>query len=870
VFFAEVLTYAGFEPGVVELACLASLQIAQGQLQSVVLDVPAGMSVTAVSAPGLGTWRYDSDTRQLEALFEKPVSGNLTLAVTLQVPREGLPYTALLAAPLVRGAARQRGAFALAVPESVQIAVSNEAGISGMAIEDFPASAQPAAKAGLPARLLKRAYRYQLPGATLAVSADKVVPEIRALETSTLSIGDERILLTSQIDVSVARAGIFSLTLGLPAGYEVETLTGQEVSHWDELKDATNRGVVVHFQRQVLDTRRLNVVISRTEKGVEKTIPLPRLEVRGAAKHAGSLVVSGERGVRLSTLSRDGVVEINPRDLGVANTRALAYSLLRPGWSVVLAAEVLAPAVKPEVLHTVDLAEGMIRETAIFNYTIENAGCKIFRIQAPRPGLPLTITGRGVSKVFEADREKGVWQVELAAKSEQPVTLKATSQSPFDPTNRLVTVRPFRALDTENQRGYVTVTSSGRMQVRPMGEPEGLKPEDSRGIPASFGAGDLSDAILCYRAVTPDYALALDIRRHGSADVLPASVRRVDLMSVMAEKGQMLTRVQMELDAGDLRYLTVTLPGAKDALWSVFVNGKVGSPSRNGRAYRIPLEGALAGETTTLDLTYAGEAPSGGSLAAPSFDLPLNNVLWTLYLREDRAYFNFEGDFTLDEKEEGPVAFDQQTYSRQNSFLMNTDLNRARSVMAKGESYIKTGNQREAKQALEVAMNYSQSEPELNEDARVQHQSLVRKQVIVGLVTRRSELQQERVLDQDVAQQAAANAPLGYNGGNFTPEYAKQLEQTMSADETANMTVVADKIIGQQKAAAAVARSIRITIPEQGVRIRLRRPLVIQPDAELKVTFTSLPAAPWRRAGSLLLVLGVFVFAGTVVRKARK
>jgi hypothetical protein len=866
VFFAEVQTYAGFEPGVVELSCLALLQIAQGQLQSVVMDIPAGMSVTAVTAPGLSTWRYDSDTRQLEALFESPVSGNLSLAIALQVPREGLPYAAVLAAPAVHGAARQRGAFALAVPDSVQIAVGKAEGVSGMAIEDFPRAAQPPAKAGAAARTLKRAYRYQQTGSSLAVTADKVVPEIRSVETATLSIGDERILLSSQLDVTVARAGIFSLTLGIPAGYDVETLTGQEVSHWDDLKDATNRGVVVHFQRQVLDTRRLNVVISRMEKGIEKTILLPRLEVRDAVKHSGSLVVTGERGVRLSTASRDGVVEINPRDLGVADGKALAYSLLRPAWSVTLSAEVLAPTLKPEVLHSVDLAEGMMRETATFRYTIENAGCKIFRIQAPRPGLPLTITGRGVAKMFEADPEKGIWQVELASKAEQTVILRASCQSPFDPANRQVAVRSFRALDAENQRGYVTVTSSGRMQVKPQGEPEGLKPEDSRGLPAEFGAGDLSDAILCYRSVSPDYVLALDVRRHGSAAVLPATVRQVELTSVLAEEGQLLTRARLELDAGDLRYLTVTLPGEKDSLWSVFVNGKVGRPSRRGKAYRLPLEGALAGDATTVEITYGSVAPSGNSLEAPSFDLPLNNVTWTLYLRPGRTYFGFGGDFTLAEQLEGPVLFDQSIYSSQNRMLLSTDLSKARSVMAKGESYIKTGNQKEAKQALEVAMNYSQGEAELNEDARVQYQNLVRQQAIVGLVQRRSELQQERQIDVDVAQQGAANQPAGYNAGNFTPEYAKQIEQALSADESANLTVAADKIIGQQKAATAVARSIRITVPEQGVRIRLQRPLVIQPDAALRVTFRSLPASPWHKAGNLLLVLGVLAISGIVAK----
>ncbi|MFO7534497.1 MAG: hypothetical protein R6X19_02225 [Kiritimatiellia bacterium] len=866
-FFAEVLTYAAFEPGVVELSALCALQIAQGQVQSVAFDIPAGMSVTAVTAPGLSTWRYDSDSRQLEALFEKPVSGSLNVALTLQVPREGLPYEAALSAPVVRGAARQRGAFALAVPDTVQLAVSRTTGVSAMAIEDFPAPATPAPRIGAAARTLKRAYRYQQPPASLAVTAEKVVPEIKAVEKAALSIGDERIVLSSQLDVSVARAGIFSLAIGIPAGYDVETLTGQEVSHWDEVKEGANRAVVVHFQRQVLDTRRLNVVISRLEKGIEKTILLPRLDVREAVKHGGTLTVSGERGVRLSTESRDGAVEVNPRELGLADAKVLAYSLLRPGWSVTLSAEVLAPTLKPELLHSVDLAEGVMRETAMIRYAIENAGCKIFRLQAPRPGAALTITGRGVSKAFEADREKGIWQVELANKAEQTLLLKATCQSPFDPAARQVTVLPFRTLDTENQRGYVTVTASGRMQVKPAGEPAGLKPEDARGMPADFGAGDLSDAILCYRAVSPDYSLAIDVRRHGSETVLPARVRSLKLTSVLAGNNQMLTRAEMDLDAGDLRFLTLTLPEKTDRLWSVFVNGKVGRASRDGRAYRIPLESSLEGEATALDIQYAGVVPAAGSLSAPRFDLPLNNVTWSVYLRPGRLYYGIGGDFTLAEREQGPVVFDQSSYSMKNRLLLANDLSRAKSVMAKGESLIRKGSQKEARQALEAAMNYSSGQADMNEDARIQYNTLIRNQAVMGLAQRGLEMRQERQTDQEAAAPAQQQAD-GFNAGNFTPEYQRQIEQTLSADESANLYAVADKIIGQQRAAVAVARAIRVTLPEQGVKIEVTRPIVIHPNAELRLTWRSLPEAPWRKAGSLVLVLAALAVC-MVVRKKK-
>ncbi len=63
---------------------------------------------------------------------------------------------------------------------------------------------------------------------------------------------------------------------------------------------------------------------------------------------------------------------------------------------------------------------------------------------------------------------------------------------------------------------------------------EGLKAESPRSIPATFGAGDLSDAILCYRTVRSDYELPLSVVRHESASVLPASISQVRMTSVVS------------------------------------------------------------------------------------------------------------------------------------------------------------------------------------------------------------------------------------------------------------------------------------------------------------------------------------------------
>ncbi|MCX6995646.1 MAG: hypothetical protein NTV49_00825, partial [Kiritimatiellaeota bacterium] len=335
VVFTEFNTLATFETGVINLQPAVRYQIAQGELQSLTLRIPPEMSVTAVGAPGLSTWRYDPDKHLLEALLERPVSADFTLRVVTQVPQENLPYDVTLAVPVVENCSRQRGAVALAASEAVQLHVDEKAstGLAVMSVGDF---AGPGGMVRVAA--LKRAFRYHQPPATLKAHAERVLPEVRVAEEARVDVSDERAVLSSKLEVTVAKSGIFDLRLALPAGYDIESLTGPDVSHWDELKDGA-RAVMVHFNKQVLGAQTLNVICARPMHGIGASLDVPRLTVQDALKHTGTLLVSGERGVHFTTARREGVSEVNPSELGVRQQGYVAFRLLRPDWAVQLKAE---------------------------------------------------------------------------------------------------------------------------------------------------------------------------------------------------------------------------------------------------------------------------------------------------------------------------------------------------------------------------------------------------------------------------------------------------------------------------------------------------------------------------------------------------
>ncbi len=854
VYYCDVTTMAMLRPGVVDLKNTIRYQIAQGEVKELKARIPAGMAVTAVHADGLATWSFDPTTSMLEAILEKSAVGALTVTVVTQVASEGLPYAATIGVPSVDGAARQRGVLAFSAPDSIQVRVIESKGLNSMNIEDFEAMvASPQPRKSTP-RLstTRRAYRYSQPAQVSArVEAEQVLPELRVAESATLSIADERIVLATRLALTVLRSGVFSVTLDLPADYEVETLTGPDVNHWDEVNVPTSdlrlptsglQRIIVHFNRRVTGNTELNMVVARTEKGIEERITVPRVHAASVHKHSGRITISGERGIRLMVDEQRGVDLKKASEQGIRQAGVLVFDLLRPTWSIVLRSEVMAPVVTPEILQLTDLAEGMLQVRSFIRYKIENAGVKSFRLKVPVPGVNLTVTGRNVARVHEVDREAGLWQVDLHSKVENTYPLLASYQLPYDTTAQLVTLKPLVTLDTENPRGYLVVTCGGRVQVRPSGAAQGLKVEDPRNVPSVFGAGELSDAILCYRTLRSDYVLDLSVVRHEAAGVLPARIDKARVRSALSTGGKLLTQVKLDLTVRRLRFLKFELPHKDDSLWAAQVNGREVQVSRDDGRYCIPLEEEEETAATTVEFIYAGSADSGAlsrrrEYRAPTFELPQEDIEWELFAPPGFNYYDFGGTMEHDvARQWGYEVFDSASYRRRNLERKAGSIQKAKRELDNAGQLLIAGEQRQARKAFEQALNYSQGQADLNEDARVQLRNLMKQQVKIGLMNRRDVIRYNQNIIEEGQQQAGLPQQQKTVEQN-AQQYLDRIEQRLSEKDRHALEIVADKMIDQQAAAAGVVTAIRVAMPEHGHRLNFKRPLQTDPTEALTVSF---------------------------------
>ncbi len=280
VFYADLAQLYVPGAGVIEGAHYVSIRPAQGEVAELVLDVPAGATITDVidaargaapaessapaaqarSAPLVSLWRFDPDARKLRVSLNPAQSRPFTLLVRSQIGAGPLPFERSFGLLGVENSAGQIGLLGVATGNEVQLDSLVAEGFSPINLKDFPADIVGALQGHCPGLAVRRAFRYAGPApasagappaplvASLKVSA--VEPDVRVETQDTLSLGEDRTVLAANASVSITRAGIFRLSFVMPEGFDVESISGSALSHWTESRTEAGRVITLHLAGQ--------------------------------------------------------------------------------------------------------------------------------------------------------------------------------------------------------------------------------------------------------------------------------------------------------------------------------------------------------------------------------------------------------------------------------------------------------------------------------------------------------------------------------------------------------------------------------------------------------------------------------------------
>ncbi len=891
VFYAELAQLYVPAAGVVEGVHQVSLRPAQGELGELIFTVPAGATITDVAdAPtgggklpaAVSLWRFDPDARKLRVTLNLAQSRPFTLIIRSQVATGPLPYEQRVGLLSVDGAAGQIGQLGVATGNEVQLDEVGAGSFSPINLEDFPvATAQPLA-AQMPGLTVRRAFRYADPSAMALLKASPVEPDVRVETQDTLSLGEDRTVLASTASVAITRAGIFKLSFVLPAGFDVEAISGAALSHWTELKTEAGRVITLNLTGKTEGQQQFT--LSLTGPGVKagRAWAAPQILLREAGKQRGTLLVVPEQGMRMQVATREGVTQLDPQKSGVRQKGVLAFRILETPWKLALDLEQVDPWIQVTSLQHATVNEAQVKVAANLQYQIENTGLKAFRVFVPTKAEGVTFQGDQLADFLAVDgavtNGLQAWDIKLSRRVIGQYRLQLHYQTPIADRSGETTLRGVLAADVNLQRGFVTVETAGRLQVRVDQLPATLQPAEWQSIPRALQMElPAVAASFAYRLVEPDFQLPLRLERHEAAKLLPARVNNITLTSVISDAGVMLTQVRLEIRPGDKRLLHLTLPSGA-TFWFAFVNQNGVWPWREQEQILLPLEQQSRGDQPVpVEFFYSSAVGQAGASAldldlfAPQFDLPLENLTWRVFLNDQWQVKKWSGALQLQQSElvANRGALDLPGYLRDESALRQNKTRQAEQMLAFGNTALQNGDPQQARRAFESAYGLSRNDAAFNEDARVQLNNLKLQQALVGLNVRQ-------------AGAAGANAVSGVGNklnelrntkdANYTQQDAKQIMDNNSADENAALMKLAARLIQQQDAAVANPAVIRANIPEQGRLLTFRRAVVVDKWADLDIKLQTRPANSVS-GGQRLLWLGVtaLVLAGfSLLTRARR
>ncbi len=864
-------------PGVIDGKHRFKIRTSQGRVHQLSLVIPTGLTVSSVDGP-ISSWQFDADKNRLQLQVTPATPAEFVVTVETQRSLDALPTVVQLSPLRVEGTVGEVGLIALAFGSEAQPENVQAESLSLVNLGDFDASLMTNKQT-----TLHRVYRYGAEGGSLSVQVSPVAPEVRLVSKQVLSFGDERVVLGINFVTEINRTGLFQLSFALPAGLEVESLTGESLHHWSELTENGKRQIVLHLKGKTLGTQKFSLTLAGAVPTDATQWAIPRFELNEAERQSGDVVVQPITGIRLRTVTRQNVSEADPRSLGATGQGALAFRLLQRDWSLQLGIEKLAPWVTGQVLHDVTLREGQTRSTMFAEFTVQNAAIRTLSVKLPEMGADelksVRASGETVSDFIRSTQEENVWELRFKRRVIGPVQFQIEYERRGERDGGTELLRQIDFPDAKQLGYYYAVRTGGRLEIEPGTMTQGWQRSDWSTVPQQLReAGNRNAPALTLRAMTPTTPMSLRVIRHSLADALKLRVASGTLTTVLSPTGDQLTAVDVEMEVIQRSSLTVQLPAGGE-LFSIFVNGESIHSIRqkaSNNTWQFYILPGMDDRTAQVRFVYS---LSGGSLqklslVSPQLNVPLENIQWKVVapsgfeLIDSKGNLEFVGLNSLAE-------YDRTSYLSSLKGKRQDQAQQASKLLEQANQLLQLGEQSKAQWAFNNVANRYALDAASNEDARVQLENLQTQQAIVGLNTRRQRLfldtnrGGDAVANNEQLRQAASTNPiLQQEHLNYRPQELSQLLAGNSKEDNAILQRIAGRLVQHQRTTEPAPQAILITLPEEGNIYSFRRSVQVAENTplELQLQFNSkykLRSWQW-----LMLAGLVGMLAAGIVRRA--
>ena len=855
-------TLASFGSGVLNTRATLDYQVTQGEMRQARVRLPAGHRLLRVEGESIRTWEIRPENGEQVLLVEllKGVAPSYRLTVETEKVLEAMPAVVKTEVPHALDVKRETGLLALRADEDLELGVERAEELHRVDADEF------ARATGQKAQGMLNAFRFLKPDFGLETRVAATEPQIETVARNRVRISPEQVTISGTIDYTIKRAGVFALRVGLPAGYRLEEVAGNNILQWAERMEADQRVLEVSLKERTSGTYSLRLELVQSLKELAPTLPISGVHPLGVQKLTGFVSVSAEPGVALKPATADGLVEVPAAAIPGhdAGGSVLAYKFIAgeprkpsgPPWKLAVATETVESWVRAEIVNTLTLSDALVSGRALAHFEIQNAPVKELRLKIPGAFRNVEITGANIRR---RDHTGELWRVEFQNKLRGAHTLTVTWDQPrTDRGTNHLDLTGLSAEGVERETGILAIVARPPLQVAEQSAAD-LQPIDTRDLPEWAGRPDEA-TVLAYRYLRPGYKLALEAKRFAEAEVLQALVENLNLTTVVADDGQMMTEMALSIRNHGRQHLEIALP-ADAKVWSAFVAGQPVRPSVRENKLLLPLEQSGSEDSAiAVELTYVGASQFPQTrgeieLVSPKLDVPLKGARWELFLPPDYRYSDFVGTMARETAAAVPQAasFSRIEY-RQRESQNRAELDKElKSDLFNAQKKLSSGKVKEAWADYSRARNKGNFDENKNAETRKLEEDLRRAQGS-NLIMAQNEFS---VNNSGQAAGAPAQKPAA---GAQVLQYDKDAAEAQWA-----------KLQQAQDLGLAKVQPIRVNLPTRGLRHAFTQ--VLQTEVGKPMTIRLLAAnakvVSWpKRLGSA--IGGFLVLWGIVVAFSRR
>ena len=239
---AALVTVGG---GVVNVRSVLDYQVTQGELRQMRVRLPAGQRLLRVEGDSIRTWEIKEENGGQILVVEllKGISPAYQLTVETEKMLETLPATVKVETPHALDVKRETGLVALCGAEELGLAVDSAKDLQRVDAAEFARPGAPKTDG------LVSVFRFLKPDFDLRARAEIIQPQIEAVVRNHVRLGAESAGISSVMDYTIKRAGVFALKAVLPGRLPRRTGDRQQCAAMGRADRGRSAGAGSHVER---------------------------------------------------------------------------------------------------------------------------------------------------------------------------------------------------------------------------------------------------------------------------------------------------------------------------------------------------------------------------------------------------------------------------------------------------------------------------------------------------------------------------------------------------------------------------------------------------------------------------------------------